>query len=608
MFILLEPQKRKIPCAPELSLLAALQRRPNLAPPSLCGGEGSCGKCKIKILAGGVSEPSQAEQQLLTPTELVDGVRLACQTFPRETVTISLVEGNALSAEYKTRLALALDNAVVEPVSTKKYLQLTPPAIDDQVADLERIYHALKEQGLAVDDTAPGLLPALPRLVRSADWQLTATLRDRCLVDLEAGDSSGKHYGVAFDLGTTTMAAYLVDLATGRLLAQTARTNPQVTFGEDLMTRLDRAHQGDLATLQQTAVAGLNELLARLLADSGVQARHVQEATVVGNTCMQSLLLGIDPYYAGVAPFVPALQVVPELPAAWLGLQIAAEGRLHLPPLIAGFVGSDAVADLLTLDFDQPQPPHLLLDLGTNAEMALSVEGRVLACSAAAGPAFEGARISCGMRAAPGAIDRAVWDHDRLRCHTIDDQPARGIAGSGLISVAAVLQRAGLLNRRGGLRRRELPEGLQSPDGQGILLAAAEQTANGEPLVLTWKDLGEELVIARAAIRSGIEILLAEARLPWQELARISIAGAFGSFLDIDDALAIGLLPPLPAEQIGGVGNAAGLGAVKILLAAGQRRRARRLARQTSHVELSGYPGFNRVFARHMTLANKTRP
>lgn len=602
MFIYLEPQGIKIAAEPGRSLLTALQQYPNAAPPSLCGGEGSCGKCKIRIISGPVSEPSEPERQLLSEAELAYSIRLACQTYPRGALTISLMDGSPAGAEYKTRLAMELGSAILNPASQKYYLQLTPPALNDQTADLERIYQALAAEQIEVDDIAPGLLPTLPQLVRDAGWQLTTTRRHRRLVDLEAGDTTKEHYGVAFDLGTTTVAAYLLDLDDGSLLAQAARTNPQVTFGEDLMTRIDRAHQGDLAALQQAAVGCFNELLGRLLADSGVQARHIQEAVAVGNTCMQSLLLGIDPYHAGIAPFIPALQVVPELPAAWLGLAIAPEGTVYLPPIVAGFVGSDAVGDLLALDFDQHQPPHLLLDLGTNAEMALSAAGRVLVCSAAAGPAFEGARISCGMRAAPGAIDQATFQDNTLRCRTIDDQPALGIAGSGLISVAAALKRAGLLNRRGGLRRQGLPPGLVAADGRGIILAGAEQTANGEPLVLTWKDLGEELVIARAAIRSGIEILLNEAGLTVADLDRISIAGAFGNFLSIPDALTIGLLPDIPATRIAGVGNAAGMGAIKILLAAEQRQRARRLARQVRHVELSGYPNFNRVFARHMSF------
>jgi uncharacterized 2Fe-2S/4Fe-4S cluster protein (DUF4445 family) len=440
------------------------------------------------------------------------------------------------------------------------------------------------------------------RTARKADWKITATLSGSRIIDIEPGDTTSENYGIAFDLGTTTVAAYLIDLNNGHLLDQAATTNLQSSFGEDVMTRIDRAHNGDLQKLQTAAVDTVNHLLDKLIKNTGVRRSNIYETVIVGNTCMHHLLLGIDPYTAGTAPFTPVINAAPDVDAAFLGLAIAKGGRAHLPPTVSGFVGADTIGDLLALNFDCAQPPHLMIDIGTNAEMALSFDGKILVCSAAAGPAFEGARISCGMRAAPGAIDRATITNNTLQCHTIAGKPACGIAGSGLISIAAVLKRQGLMNRRGALRRDAIPAKWLAEDRKGIIIAPPGQTDSGKALTLTWRDLGEELVIAKAAIRTGIEILLREAGVGLTDLSRISIAGAFGNFLDIGDALEIGLLPNIPPEKISGVGNAAGKGAVQIMMSVKERQRALDIPNIIRYIELSGYPDFNRIFSGNMKL------
>lgn len=600
MFIQIEPQNIKIPCESENSLLQALQKNA-IKIASICGGSGTCGKCKVKIIDGKVSEPTAEELRILSKYDLSKGIRLACQSYPMGSVILNIVEP-ANEAQYKTMLKISYGVDNIDPNVKKIYLQLPSPSLEDQRADAERLLDVLKHKDLCVRGIDPHILPLLPVTLRKSDWKITATLIGDIVTDVEESDTTSANYGVAFDLGTTTVAAYLLDINSGRLLDQAAITNRQGAFGEDVMTRIDQAHNGKLKELQAAAAGSLNRLIDMLTSSTRVPGKNIYEAVVVGNTCMNHLLLGIDPYCAGVAPFTPAINTAPDVPASFLGIKIAGRGTVHLPPVISGFVGADTVGDALALDFDRKQPPHLMIDIGTNAEMALSVEGRVMACSAAAGPAFEGARISCGMRAAPGAIDRVIIKNHSLECHTIDNKPAVGIAGSGLISVAAALKRAGLMTKRGALRKQAIPAEMLDENNMGIILAPAEKTESGKPLILTWRDLGEELVIARAAIRTGIQVLLKEADIDINDLARISIAGAFGNFLDINDAVEIGLLPDIALSKISGVGNAAGKGAILMLLSCNERQRAKNLAQNIKYVELSAYPDFNRMFSANMKL------
>lgn len=601
MYIEIEPQGIRVAWRRNTPLLDLLQNHSFDIITSICGGNGTCGKCRVRIVSGKVSDPTEEEKNFLSPDELKSGIRLACQTIAHESINLRIVEPVS-RAQYKTRLEMSPVTGDITTNVKKVYLELPRPSLDDHLADTERLIHGLHSEKVSAAELQSRLLPLLPGILRGADWKITATLINDQIVDVEKGNTTEQNYGIAVDLGTTTIAAYLVDLNNGNLLKQAALTNRQSRYGEDVMTRIDRAHSGDLEELQKAAVTSMNILVDGLRRKSAIKRQSIYEAVVVGNTCMHHLLLGIDPYTAGIAPFTPAINFAPDVPATNLGIKIADGGSIHLPPIISGFVGADTVADVLALDFDRPQAPHLVIDIGTNAEMALAADGKIRACSAAAGPAFEGARISCGMRAAPGAVDRADFVDNVQRCRTIDNKPATGIAGSGLISVAAALKRYGLLNRRGGVRQKDIPAAMLDKKNRGIVLVPAEQTASGQPLILTWRDLGEELVIAKAAIRTGIQVLIREAGINYDDIDRISIAGAFGNFLAVSDALEIGLLPNIEPTRISGVGNAAGNGAIQMLLSREERIRARHIAQRIQYVELSGYPDFNRMFSANMRL------
>ena len=591
-----EPLGRRTSCREGASLLEAA-RRAGIPLASVCGGRGTCGQCRVRA-SGPLSPPTAQELERLSAGELAAGYRLACQAKVLGPTTV-LVPPVA-EVQYKVALPLPIARRGLQPNVRKLHLRLPPPSLEDQRPDLTRLRDALGGDLAGADLVA---LRQLPRALRGADWRITAVLVGGRLISVEEGDTRGESYGLAFDLGTTTVAAYLLDLDSGRQLGAAAATNRQTAYGEDVMTRLDHAHAGGLAELREAALETLNSLVEEVCRGADVPPRSIYEAVLVGNTCMHHLLLGLDPHPIGVAPYIPALGEALDLPARELGLAINPGANVHLLPPVAGFVGADAVADALAAGLGEDGRARLMLDLGTNAEMMLSAGGRVLACAAAAGPAFEGARISCGMRAAPGAIDRVEIAGGHVRVRTIGGRPPLGLAGSGLVSAAAALRREGLLSRRGHFVAEAAPEGLFSPGERGpqLVLAPAEESGTGRAIVLSQGDIAE-LLLAKAAIEAGVNILLREAGLAVEDLEEVLIAGSFGNYVDKLDAMDIGLVPPLPPERVVGMGNAAGAGAVLALLSVDLRRRAQELARRIEYIELSARPDFNEEFVKAMTF------
>ncbi len=594
---------KEIECEPGLTVMEAIHRSGHVVLDSICAGKGLCGKCRIQVQEGEVTPVTQNELENLDKDHLAKGQRLGCECFPRGDLVIDAEGHSSFSTPYKIALPLQTEELDRHPNVIKVAMQLTQPSLEDPTPDLQRVLQGIKDEGFIVRKFSPHFLPWLPELLRGASWRVTAVIVDYMLSSIEPGDTSSNNYGIAFDLGTTTVAAYLLDMSNGRLIAQASETNRQVEFGADVLTRIDRAHEGDLYFLQQAALASLNSLVVELTRDTEILPANIYEAVIVGNTCMHHILLGIDPYQAGVSPFSPFLNNALDLRADDVGIQLGTGGNLYLLPLVSGFIGADTIADIIALDMDRETEPHLLIDIGTNAEMVLSTAETLYVCAAAAGPAFEGGRISCGMRAAPGAIDHVEIVDGKLHCRTIDNRPAMGITGSGMVSIASALKRHGLLKRRGGVKINKVPQSWLASDGRGIVLAAADETKLGMPLILTWRDIGEELVIAVAAIKAGYQILLKEAGLHLAELSKISVAGAFGNYLDFDEAIDIGLLPDFSRERFYGVGNAAGKGAVRALLSHRERKRAEECIEKVKYIELSIHPEFNTLFARSMQLS-----
>jgi uncharacterized 2Fe-2S/4Fe-4S cluster protein (DUF4445 family) len=571
-----------------------------------CGGEGTCGKCRV-VVTEGAGAPTAAEAGAFSCAELAAGCRLACQSRVRDPTTVHVPEASLVSA--RQQILVRAETAVQasgDPVVVKQYVELPPPARGSDAPDTLRLEKAVGRFEVELD-----VLRDLPRLLREAAFRGTAVLSGTRLLDFEPGNTQWDSYGVALDLGTTTLAAALLDLTTGRQLHVAAQLNPQTRFGDDVLSRIQHARDcdGGLEDLHRAVVGSIDEMVGRLCSESGIGRHRVYCATISGNTTMQQIFAGIDPSRLGEVPFVPVISRGIELHADSLGLRIHPQGRVYLLPVIGGFVGGDTVAGMLATGLAECDRPTLLIDIGTNGEIVLAAGGKLTAASTAAGPAFEGARISQGMRASSGAIEKVVTD-GQLRLQVIDNVPPRGLCGSGLIDAAAELLRHGVLTTQGRLQSPdELPAGIVPDlarrvicrDGQcGFVLADEQEAEGGSPVVLTQRDL-RELQLATGAIRAGVNILLRRAGLEAKDLDRVLLAGGFGNFIRRSNAQRIGLLPwGIEHRRIRYQGNTSLAGARLATLSRTARQKAEELALNTEHVDLSFEPGFHTAFAEAM--------
>jgi uncharacterized 2Fe-2S/4Fe-4S cluster protein (DUF4445 family) len=401
-------------------------------------------------------------------------------------------------------------------------------------------------------------------------------------------------HGLAVDIGTTKLAAYLVDLGSGATVARAGAMNPQIAYGEDVISRIAYAgREPDGAKrLQSVLMDTLNELLAGMCSQAHVPLDSVLDAVLVGNTAMHHLFAGLPVEQLGHAPFSPASTEPLSISASRLGLKLGPGANAYLPPVIAGYVGADHLAMLLATDVWKSAGNVIALDIGTNTEIGLVANGRITCCSCASGPAFEGAHIHEGMRAAPGAIERARWSEGKILWQSIENQPPVGICGSGILDVIAALQDGGLVKPTGALI---------NGSNTGYVLVPAVETGLGRDLMVTRKDVNE-IQLAKSAIRAAIEILLQEAGLTSANLDSFIVAGAFGTYLDLRSAIRTGMFPDLPHEKFRQVGNAAGVGAKQMLVSVDRRRQAEQLAGQLGYIELTTLPDFTSLFMEHLSL------
>ncbi len=604
--IVFEPAGRRVFALPGTPLFEAAARA-GLLLQSPCGGGGRCGKCRVRVVAG-ACPPTPACRAALGPAAIGAGWRLACQARLHGDLVVD-VPAAALYETAQQILVRADDApAALRPAVAKRCADFGTPTAADARADLERVRHALRP--LDCPEIGLDLLRRLPGLLRQSAFRATATVADGELIDLEPGDTSGACFGVAVDLGTTTVVGVLVNLATGAEAAVEAMLNPQAAFGDDVISRirLCRDDPGGLAQVQGVILGALNTLVEALVRSAGVDRRQLYEIVLAGNTAMQQIACGLSPAALGEVPFVPVFRDALFLRAADLGLAIHPGGRIYVFPQIGGFVGGDTVAGILASRLDRESGSALLVDIGTNGELVLAHDGVLTAASVAAGPAFEGARMSCGMRATAGAIEKLVIARD-LRMNVIGNARPAGLCGSGLIDAVAELLRAGLLDPSGRLRAPdELPAGLPAPLRHRVLarggrveflLAPAAETASGQPLVLTQRDI-RELQLANAAMRAGIRILLARRGLQAGDLDRVLLAGAFGNFIRRNQARRIGLLPPVATDRIRCIGNASLMGAKQALRSVDEKAAAAAAAIAAHHVDLSLAPEFQEAFSEAM--------
>jgi uncharacterized 2Fe-2S/4Fe-4S cluster protein (DUF4445 family) len=585
--------------------LLELARELGLPLQAACGGKRICGRCRVIIEESRLplAQPTERERQVLG--ELVDqDYRLACETVLSGEARVCVPGGS------QTRVPVILTSdgfgdipVRLRPATEPYYLKVPGPVLKRVVADRERVLEALgTDYSLKNIDTDPVCLTNLPRTLRARESEVTAAIRNkRELLALFPGREE-RLLGLAVDIGTTTLVAYLLDLQTGSRLAVSSALNPQVHFGDDVVTRIAFCQTDSPGSeqLRQAVTGGINDLVGRVVKKAGVRPELILEAALVGNTAMHHFLLGLETRYLARAPYPPVVQGGLIIKAREAGLNINPAAALHLLPLKAGFVGSDVIAGILATGLQRSRQVRLLIDLGTNGEIVLGNRDRLLCCSTAAGPAFEGGHVRWGMRASAGAVDRVRIDPETLEpaLQTIQDQPAQGLCGSGILATIAELVRRGILLARGNFNPAVHSSRIRpGPDGQELVLLRDWESLAGQEIVITQKDVAE-VQMAKAAIQAGTAVLCE--LFNDKPIGEILLAGAFGNVADPGDCRTLGLIPDLPKAKIRGVGNAAGHGACLTLLDERQAREADRIARKMEYVELAGNSRFQELLVRSL--------
>ncbi len=574
---------------------------------TICGGKKACGKCRVLTNPsdGGMSPITEEERKILSQDELGRGVRLACAVRIMGDTTVIVPES---SRRGRQRLQTdGIDTPVdLDPMIKKITLKLIKPTINSQKSDEAILMSALKEHhGIKNPTLTLEAARKLPAAVREGGWTVTVTLHNRShIIDIEAGATTHNAKGLAVDIGTTKMACYLLDLHDGRLLSVASMMNPQISYGEDILTRVMHIVNNPTGQreLHECVIEGINQMIDDACSKAGAHRRDIYEMTVAGNSVMNHLFLDIPPTYLASSPYTPAISSPLNLNANELGININPTGRIHTMPLIAGFIGSDCVAAILATGIHASQDNALLIDVGTNTEIVVAKGKEMVACSCASGPAFEGAHIKHGMRASSGAIERAWINDDTTKAEylTVDDDKPRGICGSGLIDLMAELLKAGVINPTGRMLTTD-PNVRRGPDGLEYVVVESDASALREDIVLTQKDV-RELQKAKAAVYTGASILMKRMEIKTEDVERIYLSGAFGNYLDPENMMTVGMLPEFSLKKIVGVGNAAGTGTRMALLSGKERRRAEEISKNVRYHELAADPLFTEEYMKSLNM------
>jgi len=597
--LLFEPSGRKVRVPPGVFLFDAASWN-GVAIDSTCGGHGTCRKCKVQVLEG-IAPITNLDTRAFSTDDLRDGWRLAC----RIEVAMDLrVDIPPLVTRPKAATVGVGRKVILRPAVQKRYVELTEPTLSDQATDLERLLASLDDLELRPE---LAVLRTLGQVLRKNDYRVTAVVIDNVLIAVEPGDTTERMFAIAFDLGTTTVVATLLDLTTGTPVGVQSMLNKQQPFGADVITRISAimmdAHA--LEPLTRLAHETLDELAQAVCAEGGVDPSEVYEIAMAGNATMTHIVLGIDPEALGVAPFIMSTKLFPEILASEVGVQIHERARAVVFPALGAYVGGDIIAGMLASGMDRDSRLRLFLDIGTNCELVLGNSDRLLATAAPAGPAFEGAAIRCGMRAAPGAIEVVKLSAEGVELGVIGDVEPEGLCGSGLVDVVAELVQQKLIDASGRFVSDE--EAVRLAPG---LAPRLTQLGDLRVFVLHWQgDVGDaeksiflsqrdvrELQFAKAAIATGWHILLEEAGVKEEDLQQVLLAGSFGSYLSPASAVRLGLVPKLPILRIVSAGNVAGEGAKMALLSLRERAGAMTLLEEVEYVELSDRSDFNDQF------------
>ncbi|MFH1782369.1 MAG: ASKHA domain-containing protein [Candidatus Omnitrophota bacterium] len=591
-----------------------------------CGGEGVCGRCKVIIKKGRVI----AEQSgRISAKERSKGYVLACRATPESNLEVFIPEESrlgdieVLTEETRSKRLAGLYTPAEEieeekhkkdalvfkhgPLSTKLFLKLSRPSIDDNMGDAERLFSAIK-QGRDINIMQMGLanIKKLPRLLRESDWEVTVTLGNRNgtteIVLIEPGNKSGKNLGIALDIGTTTIVAYLVDLKSQKVLGAKASYNPQVDFGEDVISRIMYAKEpAGLEKLHHAVVDTVNNLVNNLAKENNLTLNDINACMSAGNTTMTHLLLKINPEYIRKEPYIPAINFMPVIRAIEVGIKINPRGLLACLPSIGSYVGGDIIGGILASDMDNSKDLSLFIDMGTNGEVVVGNKEYLIACSTSAGPCFEGGGIVSGVRAMKGAIQKVYIKNKKLTFETIGKLPPNGICGSGIIDLLSVLLENKIIDRSGKIKDNNICKAREDSGVKEIVLCDKKKSATGKDIVITENDI-KNIIHSKGAIYIGIETLLKEIGCKRSDIKHVFIAGGLGTALSIRSSINIGLLPDLPEKIFEFLGNTSITGAKLALLSSEAMENACIIANKTTYLDLSTNSNFMNNYSASLFL------
>lgn len=590
-----EPMDKKGKFSSDQSLLN-MTRRLKINLTTTCGGNGLCGRCKVQIMDGEVTPITQKELEELTEKEVQDGYRLACQAYPLSDLSIN-VPPSSLSISERT-LTDGLETYIKPDPIVKSYRLKLDPEVS--LSDAEEYADLVKRSLPNCDEIDIEVLRVLLDKLSSLNWDIDAVVRENELIAINP--PSSRKLGFAVDLGTTKIAGYILDLDSGRTLVSKGITNPQMIYGEDVITRLSMASQSEekAKKLQMIVVEALNDLIDEMCAEIGAEPEEILDTVIASNTAMHHLFLGLPVTKLGLSPYIPTLKSEIDIKARDIGLVIAPGAYIHFLPNIAGFVGGDHVAMMLSTDLEKHKDPVIAIDIGTNTEICLCYRGTITSVSCASGPAFEGRNIKHGMRASEGAIEKVRIIGNDVKYHTIREKEPVGICGSGILDAVAQLYLNGIIDSSGMMKKHERVR--RTEDGLEFVITDPD---SDNPITTTQKDV-HEILLAKGAIYTGIQVLLDENELSVYDLEKVVISGGFGTYIDILSAITIGMLPPLSLDHFEQVGNAAGIGAKIALVSKTKRDEAVDMANRTDYIEMAEVPDFMKIFAHSTFLGSLT--
>jgi uncharacterized 2Fe-2S/4Fe-4S cluster protein (DUF4445 family) len=598
------PSNQSLKVPPGVSVFDAASWN-GIAIDSTCGGHGTCKKCKVQITEG-IVPISRLDIRAFSQEELKNGWRLACVARATENLAITVPP---MTTRPKAATVGVGRQVILRPAVQKRYLELTEPTLHDQRPDIQRVTDGIDDLEVSVEFE---VLQKLPTVLRKNNFKVTAVIVDNLLIDIEPGDTTSSRFAVAYDLGTTTVVATLLDLNTGTPVAVKSMLNKQQPFGADVISRISATMLDETALqrLREAAQSTLNQLTDEVIQEAGISNLNVYEVAVAGNATMIQLILGVDPEPVGVAPFITATQNWPVLNAKEFGLEIHPQARAYIFPSFGAYVGGDIVAGVLASGMDRDKRVRLFIDVGTNCEIVLSDGNKILTTAAPAGPAFEAASIKCGMRAADGAIEVVKITKEGVTLQVIGEVEPQGMCGSGLVDAVAELARIGVLDQSGRFVSQEVIEKDFPKLSDRLITLETNEKAfllhgdKEDPLVyLTQRDV-RELQFAKASIATGWRLLMEQLNLKDDDIQQVLLAGSFGSYLSPASAIQIGLVPKIPVMRIVSAGNVAGEGAKMVLLSQPERNGATALLNEVEYVELSDRADFNDKFVIQLGFPN----